>query len=118
MASVVYRCGGSRLLGKFPQPPAQDILPPMEAPRSAAAGRTLYDRTAIKKPARVSVNSDLLEKARDLGVDLDVTLEEALATEVRKRQREAWLEENREAIEAYNQHVAQHGVFSAGLRSF
>ena len=37
---------------------------------------------------------------------------------VRKGQRETWLEENREAIKAYNEHVAQHGVFSAGLRDF
>lgn len=35
-----------------------------------------------------------------------------------ERQRETWLEENREAITAYNEHVAQHGVFSAGLRGF
>lgn len=46
------------------------------------------------------------------------TSEEALAVEAQKRQREAWLEENREAIEAYNEHVAQHGVFSTGLRGF
>jgi antitoxin CcdA len=34
------------------------------------------------------------------------------------RQRELWLEENREAIQAYNEHVAQHGVFSTGRRGF
>lgn len=77
-----------------------------------------YNREAGKKPTSLSVNSDLLEKARALGVDLDATLEEALVRKVYRRQREAWLEENREAIEAYNQHVAQHGVFSAGLRGF
>ncbi len=38
--------------------------------------------------------------------------------DVQKGQRETWLEENRAAIEAYNEHVAQHGVFSAGLRGF
>jgi len=38
--------------------------------------------------------------------------------DVQKGQRETWLEENREAIKAYNEHVAQHGVFSAGLRGF
>jgi antitoxin CcdA len=37
---------------------------------------------------------------------------------VQRKQRETWLEENREAIEAYNEHVAQHGVFSTGLRGF
>jgi len=40
--------------------------------------------------------------------------EEALASEAHR----LWLEENREAIEAYNEHVKQHGVFSAGLRDF
>lgn len=81
-------------------------------------GHFPYDRHASKRPTRLRVNGDLLEKARELGVDLASTLEAALVLEVRKRQREAWLEENREAIGAYNEHVAEHGVFSAGLRSF
>ena len=88
----------------------------MEAHKPAA--HAFYDREATKKPTSLRVNGDLLEKARELGVDLDDTLEEALALEVHRRQREAWLEENREAIEAYNEHVAQHGVFSTGLRGF
>ena len=29
-----------------------------------------------------------------------------------------WLDENREAIDAYNQRVEREGVFSDGLRSF
>ena len=36
--------------------------------------------------------------------------------EVHRRRREAWLEENREAIEAYNEFVRKYGVFSAGFR--
>lgn len=42
----------------------------------------------------------------------------ALALEVAKRQRATWLAENQGAIQAYNEHVAKHGVFSAGLRGF
>ena len=64
------------------------------------------------------MNGDLLEKAHELGVDVATTLEEALASEVHKRQREAWLAENREAIDAYNELVTRDGVFSAGLRGF
>lgn len=90
----------------------------MEAHKLATDSHVLYDRKASRKPARLSVNGDLLEKARQLGVDLDNTLEEALALEVHKRQREAWLEENREAIETYNELVARNGVFSTGLRGF
>ncbi|HEV2855829.1 MAG TPA: type II toxin-antitoxin system CcdA family antitoxin [Thermoanaerobaculia bacterium] len=90
----------------------------MEAHKFAASGPVLYNREATKKPTRLKVNGDLLEKARELGVDLAATLEDALALEVHRRQRETWLEENREAIEAYNEHVTQHGVFSTGLRGF
>ena len=78
----------------------------------------IYDREATKKPTSLDVNGDLLQKAHELGLDLANTLEEALAVEIRRREREAWLEENREAIQVYNEHVAQHGVFSAGLRGF
>lgn len=80
--------------------------------------QSLYNLEATKTPTELSVNRDLLEKARELGVDLASTLEEALALEVRRRHREAWREENREAIQAYNEHVAQHGVFSTGVRGF
>lgn len=90
----------------------------MEARPRPVPGHDLFDREATRKPTRLRVNSDLLEKARELGVDLAALLEDALALEVRRRQREAWLEENREAIESYNELVARDGVFSAGLRSF
>lgn len=90
----------------------------MEAHKPAANSHVLYDRKASRKPTRLSVNSDLLEKARELGVDLTNTLEEALALEVHRKQSEAWLEENREAIETYNEFVARNGVFSTGLRGF
>jgi antitoxin CcdA len=90
----------------------------MEAQDTSAGNHVLYNRRARKKAASLSVNSDLLKKALALGIDLSATLEEALAAEVGMRQRELWLEENREAIQAYNEHVTQHGVFSAGLRGF
>lgn len=90
----------------------------MEAQKPAAHSHALYDRTASRKPTNLSVNSDLLERAQALGVDVANTLEEALASEVYKRQREAWLAENREAIDAYNELVARDGVFSTGLRGF
>jgi len=90
----------------------------MEAHKLTARSHALYDREASRKPTSLSVNSDLLEKAHELGVDVATTLEEALASEVHKRQREAWLAENREAIDAYNELVARDGVFSTGLRGF
>jgi len=88
----------------------------MQAHKPSSDSHALYNRKAYRKPTRLRVNSDLLEKARELGVDLATTLEDALAMEVQKRQREAWLAENREAIETYNELVTRNGVFSTGLR--
>jgi predicted nucleotidyltransferase len=35
----------------------------------------------------------------------------------RRRAKQEWLPENRAALQAYNEHVARHGVFSESLRS-
>lgn len=78
----------------------------------------IYDHSAPKKPTNLSLNSDLLKKARELEINLSSSLEEALEGIVRRRLGERWLAENREAIASYNEHVEAHGVFSDGLRSF
>jgi antitoxin CcdA len=78
----------------------------------------LFDPAAPKRPTNLSINSDLLTQARALGLNLSATLEQALVDQLRKRQRGRWLAENRGAIEAYNEQVAQGGVFSDGSRSF
>jgi len=76
------------------------------------------DRTAAKRATNVSIRSDLLNAARDAGVNLSATLERALAEELAHRRRVRWREENRESIEAYNEHVNAHGTFSDGVRRF
>lgn len=53
-----------------------------------------------------------MNRSRALGVDLPITQEEALALEISRSQGEASLAENREAIQAYNEHVEQNGVFA------
>lgn len=80
--------------------------------------QSAYDPRAPKRAANLSVNGDLLSKARDLHINLSATLEQALAEALRQKQREQWLAENRGAIAAYNLHVEKLGVFSDGLRSF
>lgn len=78
----------------------------------------LYDSHAPKKATNLSINSDLLSKAKELDINLSSALEQALAQLLRQRQQERWLKDNREAITAYNQDVEKHGAFSDGLRSF
>lgn len=78
----------------------------------------LFDTRAPRKPANLTVNADLLDRARALNINLSATLERALVDELRQRHSARWLEENRSAIDAYNEEVQRSGVFSEGLRTF
>lgn len=78
----------------------------------------IFDSHAPKKPTNVSINSDLLAKAKELKINLSATLETALSEMVSARQRELWKLENKAAIEAYNQLVEEQGTFSDDLRGF
>ena len=78
----------------------------------------VFDPDARKRPTNLSINGDLLAKAREVDINLSATLEQALAEALRRRQREQWLAENRTAIAAYNADVETSGVFSDGLRGF
>lgn len=78
----------------------------------------LYEPNAPKKPTDLSINSDLLKKAKALDINLSATLEQALAALLKEKQAHLWLTQNKDAITAYNQSVDEQGVFSDGLRSF
>jgi antitoxin CcdA len=80
--------------------------------------RAIFDTTAPKKPANLSINSDLLQKARELEINLSAAFEDALAKKVKEKQEEKWLETNKKSIQEYNDYVEKHGVFNRGLRSF
>jgi antitoxin CcdA len=71
-----------------------------------------------KKAANLTVRADLLEEARAYKINLSQTLEAALAVEVKKRREAEWLEQNKEAIAAYNRHIERDGLWSDGLRLF
>ncbi len=77
-----------------------------------------FDALAPKKPTNLSINSDLLSKARKLNINLSATLENELARQLQIKQREQWLQDNAKAIQAYNDFVENEGVFSDGIRSF
>ena len=78
----------------------------------------IFDASAPKKPTNLSINSDLLQQAKEHHINLSQALELRLAEILREEKRRNWLEENREAMEEYNQRIETHGVFSDGLRQF
>jgi len=71
-----------------------------------------------KKSTNLSINSDLLRRARASKINLSRTLEERLTEILRQEERQAWLTENAAAINDYNTRIEKNGVFSDGVRSF
>lgn len=73
---------------------------------------------APKKATNLSLNSKVLEMARELGMNVSQTVDDLLAAEVRRRYWERWNEENREAIAEYNARIATEGLPLAKYRTF
>lgn len=71
-----------------------------------------------KKAVNLSVDDSLLQQARRLKLNLSQVFEGGLTEAIRQCQREEWLQQNQAALDAYNEHVEKHGVFSDRLRSF
>jgi len=74
--------------------------------------------TSQKKSTNLSINCDLLRRAREHKINLSRTLEERLTEILRQEEREAWRMENADAINDYNARIEKNGVFSDGLRNF
>lgn len=71
-----------------------------------------------KKPANLSINSDLLQKDRAFNINLSQALEQRFVELLRTAQRQEWLEQNQAALADYNRHIEHDGIFSDGLRRF
>ena len=78
----------------------------------------LYDKTLRKKATNVSINSELLEKAKQNKINLSSTLEKSLEQILLAKEKENWEANNKVALEEYNQKVIDSGVFSDSVRGF
>jgi antitoxin CcdA len=80
---------------------------------SLAAAQLRQRRTATN----VSARQDIVHEARELGLNLSRVFENALQGAIREERRRRWIEENRDAIHAYNARVDDRGVFSDAWRT-
>jgi antitoxin CcdA len=78
----------------------------------------LYDKSLKKKATNVSINSELLEKAKQNNINLSATLEKSLEAILLEKEKMRWEEENKISLEIYNQNVQRLGTFSDTVRSF
>jgi antitoxin CcdA len=72
----------------------------------------MNERQVRKRAVNLFVDTDLLDEARRLRINLSETLEGRLRTIVRAEQEKRWLESNQAAIKAYNLRVSRHGLLS------
>ena len=76
---------------------------------------------AVPSPRRatnVTLPEILLREARDMGINLSQACERGLVAAVAEQRRQRWLAENQEAMTAWNDHVAEHGLPLAAFRQF
>ena len=78
----------------------------------------IYNKDAKKRATNISINSDLLEKAKKYKINISANVEKTLEELIKQEEIKNWEKENKEAIESYNERIAKNGVFSDGLRSF
>jgi len=75
-------------------------------------------RTATRRSTSLTLNRQLLDEARELGVNVSRAAEEGLALAVRAARARRWQEENAPAIEDYNRYIAANGVPLSQFRKF
>jgi antitoxin CcdA len=73
-------------------------------------------------PARKAVNltmdAELLARARAEGLNLSALLEDHLRAEIAKREAQRWKRENADALSANAAYIEANGLPLAGLRQF
>ena len=85
-------------------------------PRSASLA--VSTTPAPRRATNVTLPETLLHDAREMGINLSQACEHGLTQAVAEKRRHRWLDENWEAMEAWNGHVAQHGLPLAAYRQF
>ncbi len=71
---------------------------------------------SFRRAPNVSLPETLLREVREMEINLSQACERGLVAAVAEARRQRWLEENRQAMEAWNDYVAEHGIPLAAHR--
>jgi len=75
-------------------------------------------QAAARRATNVTLPEALLREARAMGINLSQACERGLAAAVADARRQRWLDANQGAMDAWNDHVAAHGLPLAAFRQF
>jgi antitoxin CcdA len=82
-----------------------------------AIGRKLK-AASLKRATNISLDSEMIAMAKELGINVSQACERGLAAELKKVREAKWLEENMGAIESWNAWVEKNGLPLAQYRQF
>ncbi len=71
-----------------------------------------------KRPINLSLTSKTVDMAKELGMNLSQTVDAWLTEEVKRRYWESWRDNNRDAINEYNERIAKEGLPLEKYRTF
>jgi antitoxin CcdA len=63
-----------------------------------------------KRATNVSLASNMVEEAKDLGINVSEACQAGLAAALKKQREARWLEENRESLLSWNKWVEENGM--------
>lgn len=75
-------------------------------------------KTPFRRPTNISLDSKMIDEAKELGINISRACEDGLGAEIRAERGRRWLAENREAIESSNAWVEEHGLPLAKYRPY
>ena len=65
---------------------------------------------SAKKRMNLTIPADLIQSAKDFGLNISKVAESGIRAEVKKCQEIAWLEKNKAGLDAYNAMIEQDGL--------
>jgi antitoxin CcdA len=77
----------------------------------------VYDTEATKRPVNLTLNSDLVARARVEGLNLSALAEDAIAAEIARRHRAKWDAEVKQACIAHEEYLKEYGSLGDILRA-
>ena len=94
---------------------AQAFVTRADIPQNSQSEKTAK---VTRKPTNVSLPSDLLERAKELNVNVSRASERGLREEVQEMEAREWAEQNAELVKAYTAMVEREGLPLAKYRTF
>ncbi|MGY4396015.1 antitoxin CcdA [Sphingomonas sp. UYAg733] len=75
-------------------------------------------RAAFRRATNVSLDSSLIDDAKELGINISRACEQGLENQVAEERARRWLEENRAALRASNEWIEKNGLPLEKFRLF